>query len=211
MQSASLYRIGGSALVLGAVANAAAIILHAPQPMDLAAFGSLAQGTWVAAHWLFVIGSTFIASGLVALARHLFGTEGEGWAVLGLGTTIVTSALFVSIVAPEIVAFPILGQMAGDAGAQHAYTAVNLNLMSSVHVGIPVFGAGLSFFGLAMLGDPAIPRWMGQAGLAVGIVAIVSNWVLAEQWRAFQAVTVLEYAWLGLAGKGLMGMKAAAK
>jgi len=208
MQNPSLYRVGGSALVLGAVANAAAIILHAPQPMDLASYGSVSQGTWVAAHWLFVIGTTFLAGGLLALARHLFGTSGEGWAALGLGTTIVTSALFLAIVAPEIVAFGMLRDMGGDVDAHNAYTAVNLTLMSSVHVGLPVFAAGLAFYGMAMLGDPAIPRWMGQAGIAIGLVAIVSNWMLAEQWRAFQAVAVLQYGWLGLAGKGLMGMKA---
>lgn len=207
MQNPSLYRVGGSALVLGAVASAAAIILHAPQPMDLATFGSLSHGTWVFAHWLFVIGATLQAGGLLALARHLFGTGGEGWAALGLGTTIATSALFVSIVAPEIVAFQLLGDMGGDVDAHNAYTALNLNLMSSVHVGLPVFAAGLSFYGLAMLGDPAIPRWMGQAGIAIGVIAIVSNWMLAEQWRAFQGVAVLQYAWLALAGRGLMGMK----
>jgi hypothetical protein len=207
MQSPSLYRVGGSALVLGAVANAAAIVLHAPQPMDLAAFGALPQGPWVTAHWLFVIGTTFTAGGLLALARHLFNTSGEGWAVLGLGSTIVTSGVFVAVAAPEILAFPVLEQMSNTPVPNDIYNAINLNLMSSVHVGLPVFAAGLSFYGLAMLGDPAIPRWMGQAGIAMGIIGIVSNWLLAEQWRAFQAVFVLQFAWLALAGRGLMGMK----
>lgn len=207
MRHASMYRIGGSSLALGAVLSAVGLILHAPQPMDVGAFGMIPQGPWIASHWLFVLGTLFTTSGLLALARHLFDTAGEGWAVLGLGTTVVTSALFVAIVAPEIVAFPVLVQMSSDPGSQYAYHAVNLNLMSLVHVGIPLFSAGLAFYGLGMLGDPAIPRWMGLAGVAVGVIGIAANWVLAEQWMAFRAVSVAEYAWLALAGKGLMGMK----
>jgi hypothetical protein len=69
MRSASLYRIGGNAMLAGALLYAVALLLHAPQPMDLAAYGALAQGRWMAAHWLFAVGSVFVAGGMLALAQ----------------------------------------------------------------------------------------------------------------------------------------------
>ncbi len=212
MRSASLYRVGGNALLLGAVLYAVALLLHAPQPMDLAAYGALPQGPWMAAHWLFAVGAVFASGGLVALARHLFQTDGEGWAVLGLGANIVTAGLFVAIVAPEIVAFPVLAQMSAGGtspGAQDAYTAVNLNLMSMVHVAGPLFWIGVACYGLAMLRDAVWPRWLAQAGIAVGIVEVVSGFVLGDSWMAFKLVFVLGCAWLAFTGYTLARMKRA--
>ena len=212
MAHASLYRVGGNALLIGAVLFAAAILLHAPQPTDLTTYGTLPMGPWMAAHWLFAVGAVCIAGGLFALARHLFTTDGEGWAVLGVGATIVTASLFVAIVAPEIAAFPLLNQMnVGETsvGAQHAFTAVNLNLLSLVQVAGPLFWLGIVCYGLAMLRGAASPRWLAQVGIAVGIAEILAAFTLGERWMVFKLVFVLGCGWLALAGNALARMSPA--
>jgi hypothetical protein len=179
MRHDSLYRLGGNAVLVGGILGAVAILLHAPQPMDLAGYSALSMGPWMAAHWLFVIGSVVIAGGLASFTRHLAHTNGEGWSMLGFGAVMVAAALNVAVVAPELVAFDAFRAMNADGtnvAAQHAYTAVNLNLMSLVHVVGPVFWLGVIFFGLAMLKDTAWPRWLGQMGVAIGVIEIATNW-----------------------------------
>ena len=45
MRHESLYRLGGNAVLLGAILGGVAILLHAPQPMDLAAFSAPRRST----------------------------------------------------------------------------------------------------------------------------------------------------------------------
>jgi len=49
------------------------------------------------------------------------------------------------------------------------------------------------------LRDATWPRWLAQAGIAVGI-AVLSGFVLRENWMAFKLVFVLGCIWLALAG-----------
>src|SRR3989442_8710638 len=77
MRNPSLYRIGGSALVIGAVLDGVALLIHPPQPMDLTAFAALPHGQWVAAHWLFSVGTVFLVAGLLGAARRLFGANSD--------------------------------------------------------------------------------------------------------------------------------------
>lgn len=203
MRSDSLYRLGGYALLVGAIVSGVALMIHAPQPMDLAAFSALTMGPWMAAHWMFAIGTVLMAGGLTAFARHMARTDGEGWSVLGLAAALVTSAMFVSIVAPEIVAFDALRAMnagAGNVGAQHAFTAINLNLMSLVHVSGPLFWGSVACYALAMMKDAMWPRWMGQAGVALAVIEISANWALGENFLAFQLVFLVGCLWLAYAG-----------
>ncbi len=212
MRDASLYRVGGNALLIGAVFFGLALLLHAPQPMDLATYSALSMGPWMAAHWLFAVGTVLTAGGLVALTRHLGNTEGEGWAVLGMGANIVTAGLYVAIVAPELAGFTILGQMNADGtniAAQHAYTAINLNLLSLIHVAGPLFWFGIGCYSLAMLRDAAWPRWFAQAGIAVAVVEILAGFVLAENWTAFRLVFVVGGIWIALAGNTFARMSRA--
>ena len=51
MRNASLYRVGGMALLAGAVLNGVGVLLLAAQPLDLAAYGAGASGRWTAS-WL---------------------------------------------------------------------------------------------------------------------------------------------------------------
>jgi hypothetical protein len=204
MRSDSLYRLGGYALLVGAIVSGIALMIHAPQPMDLATFSALPMGPWMAAHWMFAIGTVLMAGGLTAFARHMARTDGEGWSVLGLATALVTSALFVAIVAPEIVGFDTLRSMntgaGGNVGAQHAYLAVNLMIMSLVHVTGPLFWGGIACYALAMLKDAMWPKWMGQAGVALAIIEIVANWAVGENFLAFQLVFLVGCLWLVYAG-----------
>jgi hypothetical protein len=85
MRYNSLYRLGGNAVLVGGIVGAVAITLHAPQPMDLAAFSAVSMGPWMAAHWLFVIGSVVIAGGLASFTRHLAHTDGEAGRCSGSG------------------------------------------------------------------------------------------------------------------------------
>src|SRR2546426_2270576 len=84
MRNPSLYRIGGSALVIGAVLDGVALLIHPPQPMDLTAFAALPHGQWVAAHWLFSVGTVFLVAGLLGPPRPFFRTDGGGLGPLGL-------------------------------------------------------------------------------------------------------------------------------
>jgi hypothetical protein len=174
-------------------------MLHAPQPMTLAAMSALPMGPWMAAHWLLAIGAILTAGGLTAFGRHLARTGGEGWSVLGVATSIATAALLVVIVAPEIVAFDALRATSTDPGAQHAYLAINLNLMSLVFVAGPLYWLGIAFFGLAMLSDAAWPRWLGMAGVAVAVINIAANWVV-QSFTVSKVLFMLGSAWLVIAG-----------
>src|SRR5262245_23495315 len=203
MRNDSLYRLGGYALVAGSIAAGLALMLHAPQPTDLSAYSALGMGTWMAAHWMFAIASVLMAGGFTAFARHMARTAGEGWSVLGLACALVTSALFVAIVAPEIVGFDTLRTMnagAGNVGAQHAFIAINLNLMSLVHVTGPLFWGGVGCYSLAMTKDAMWPRWVGFAGLAIALIEIVANWAVGENFLAFQLIFAAGCLYLAYAG-----------
>ncbi|MGH7530159.1 MAG: hypothetical protein ACREMN_07230 [Gemmatimonadales bacterium] len=212
MRNPSLYRIGGAALVAGAVLNAAGVLLHAPQPLNLAAYAAAAaSGGWMASHWFLALGATLVVAGLFALTRHLFTTRAEGWAVLGFAATAVTGALFVAVVAPEIAAFPALLQAAGagsEVAAEHAYLAVNSTLMGLMHVAAPIFWAGTVCYGLALLADAAFPRWLAQAGIAVGVVEIGSFLFVTQNWTVLRLVLLAGFVWLGLVGNSLARVKA---
>ena len=209
MRNASLYRVGGTALLAGAVLDAVAVFLHSAQPLDLASFAALAQGQWLFSHWLFVIGNTLLTGGLFAVARHLFATKNEGLSVVGFAAVVTASALFIAVVAPEIVAFPALAQSA-DPGAPQAFLAVNLYLMSLMHVAIPVFWGGIACLAVAMLGDQAFPRTFAQAGVAIALLEIIVPFTpLGENWMLFKIVFGVGFAWLAIAGNMLRSVKAA--
>ena len=199
MRHDSLYRLGGGATIVGAILWGLGLVLHAPQPMTLAAMSALPMGPWMAAHWLLAIGAILTAGGLFAFARHLFQTNGEGWAVLGVSTSIATAAMLVVIVAPEILAFDVLRATSTDPGAQHAYLAINLNLMSLVHVAGPLYWLGIGFTALAILRDAAWPRWLGMAGVAVAVVNIAANWMV-ESFTVSKLLFMLGAVWLVIAG-----------
>lgn len=199
MRHESLYRLGGGATIVGALLWAVGFLLHAPQPMTLAAMSALPMGPWMAAHWLLAIGAILTAGGLTAFGRHLARTAGEGWSVLGVTTSIATAAVLVVIVAPEIVAFDALRATSTDPGAQHAYLAINLNLMSLVHVAGPVYWLGIGFFALAMLSDAAWPRWLGLAGVAVAVINIAGNWMV-QNFTITKLLFMLGSTWLVVAG-----------
>lgn len=198
MSNPSLYRIGGAALVAGAVLQALGVMLHVPQPQDLVAYGAVAGSRWLASHWMFVVGSALATGGVLALARHLFATKGEGWAVLGLTAFLCSTTLFIAVVAPEIVAFPALLQSA-DPGAAQTYAAINLNLMSYMHVAIPVYWFGLGALAFAMTTDAAFPRKLAQAGVALGVAGILTNFLI-EDWKLFQLVFGAGFLWLVASG-----------
>jgi len=208
MRNPSLYRIGGSALALGAVLFGVGVMLHAPQPMDLTSYLATSHGQWMVSHWMLAASQLFLVGGSLALARHLFGTNGDGWATLGLAGSLVTGALFVGVIAPEIVAFQILADQGTDAGVQHAYAAVSATLISQVHVGIVLFWFGMGSFGMAMLRDTAFPRWLGQAGIALAMIEIVANFTPLGTTGS-HLVILVGAIWLAYAGYTLSKVKAA--
>jgi len=209
MRNASLYRVGGTALLVGAIGDIVAVAIHAPQPQDLATYASLGQGMWMASHWLFIVSNTLLVGGLFALARHLFSTKNEGWAILGGGAVLTTGALFAAVVAPEVLAFPALAHSSDPAAAQ-SYTAVNLNLMSLMHVSIPVFWGGIACLAIAMAGDSAFKRTVAQAGMALAVVEIVVPFTaMAENWTVFRLIFAIGFAWLAFVGLALRNVKSA--
>jgi hypothetical protein len=160
-------------------------------------------------HWLLALSQLFTVAGSLALARHLFGTNGDGWATLGLAGSLITGALFVAVVAPEIAAFPAFAQ-GTDAGAQHAFTAVATNLMSMVYVGVPLFWLGFGSFGLALLQDATFPRWVGQAGVVVAVVQIVAHFMNISNWLVARLIFIVGAAWIAYVGYSLSQVKAGA-
>jgi hypothetical protein len=200
MRNASLYRVGGTALALGALVQMIAILLHAPQPMDLAGYAATSQGRWMASHWMIVIGSALMTAGLFALARHLFTTKSEGWAVVGFGIVIASLPLWIAIVAPEILAFPLLAQST-DPSAPQAYAGINLNLMSLMHVAGPLFWIGVTVLAVAMTHDPAFNRTLSQVGVFLALFqALVGFTPLGENWVLFKVIFAVGVAWLALVG-----------
>ena len=207
MRNASLYRVGGTALLIGAIGDIGSVAIHAPQPQDLATYASLGQGMWMASHWLFIVSNTLLVGGLFALARHLFSTKNEGWAILGSAAVLTTGALFAGVVAPEVLAFPVLAQSADPAAAQ-SYTAVNLNLMSLMHVSLPIFWGGVACLAVAMAGDSAFKRGVAQAGMALAVVEIVVPFTpMGENWTVFRLILAIGFAWLAVVGLSLRNVK----
>lgn len=202
MRHASVYRLGGYAVFLGALCFGAGILLHAPQPADLAAYGAVSMGPWMASHWLIALGAALMAGGVTAYARHMSGTAGEGWSVLGFGIALVSTTLLVAVVAPEIGGFGALLQMNADGGnvaAQNAFIAINAWVGGLASVAGPLFWVGIGFFALAMLRDSAWPRWVAPTGLVVAIASIASNWVLTN-FTAVKVVSVIAALWLAATG-----------
>ena len=207
MPNSSLYRVGGTALAVGAVLQAVAILLHAPQPMDLVTYGTVAGNRWIASHWLFVAGMALSTGGLLSLARHLFTTKAEGWAVVGMGAILASSALFIAVVAPELVAFPALVQ-SPDAGAAQVYTAINLNLMSNMHVALPVYWFGIGALAYAMSSDAGFPRALAQVGVVVAVVELLAGFLITN-WTVFKLLFLAAFVWLAVTGVMLRRQRAA--
>ena len=82
--------------------------------------------------------------------------------------------------------------------------------MSLVHVAGPIFFVSLSAFGLAMLRDAAWPRWLGPAGVVIGLALVVINFTV-ENFTIFKIAFAIGFLWLATAGflfARLAGMKA---
>ncbi|MBI4546166.1 MAG: hypothetical protein HY703_13290 [Gemmatimonadetes bacterium] len=215
MRHPSLYRVGGNALLVGAVLFAAGALLHAAQPETLDEAASLAAGQWALSHWLLGIGFFLILGGFVALVRHFGGGELEGWAALGLGGVVLGTAGGMVLIAPEAATYPMLTEMQGAGGedavaASHAFLAINSGLVMGVFaMAVPAFWAGTTLFALAVARDAAFPRGLGYAGAAVG-VANVAAIFLVQSFTVHRALGVLGAAWLALLGVSMARLGRAA-
>ncbi|MBI4410571.1 MAG: hypothetical protein HY561_12735 [Gemmatimonadetes bacterium] len=200
MRHASLYRVGGYALVLGGLAAMIGIWLHPPQPMSLAEASALPQAQWQLSHWLLALGTALTIGGFVALIRHFGASASEGWAAVGLGIAVLGAANIITVVAPEVGSFSMLVGREGDVAAQHAYEAINTHLMGLIPVAATLFWVGIGCFALALSRDAAFPRWLGLLGVAVAVVELASGFLVEENWNLARLLYSLGNIWIALFG-----------
>lgn len=226
MVERDLYRWGGIAAVVGALAALVANALH-PRITDLddatsAMIEEVARsGAWVPLHLVLIAAILLIAGGLFALARSLKGGPAEGLARLAKGSLLISTS--VALVTLGIDGFS--SKDASDAWAAATGPGKDAAFAAAAAVVTVAWGAfmvmtmtfiGLTpmLFGLAITRSQEYPAALGWPVAALGAVGIVAGVVgfggqSTVFWILFLVSSGLLTLWILVMGV-LLGRKAAA-
>lgn len=184
MNDRALFRLGGLALIVAAVAGA---ILNAVHPRDLD-FDNLAESlletvaetsSWSPIHIGLVIAAALGIVGFMGLYRSISGDTGSALARLALVSSIVGGSVLIVTLALDGVAVKHAADIWSGEGADQGVALVMAEILTAVTASllsvslILFFGLGFGLFGLAIALGDGYPRWLGW--LAV-IGALASIW-----------------------------------
>lgn len=200
-------------LLLGAAAVAVAGVFHpmltGDGPAQLTAIAG--APAWRAVHWSFAAGFVAVVAGLAGLGARSAGTPGDRAARVGaLVSTFGYAMLLVGVLfmlgAATQLADTYTRGAPGLAGthAVFLYDMLHPFAQAAVRIGAVGVSFGLYAMGWAALAGGALPRWLGLAGVAGGVIGVfgaavaapdtawlVMGVALATLWQVGAAVVVL--------------------
>lgn len=200
------HRLGGIALLLGALCGFVGGLLHGPQPGTLEAYAQLGAG-WTASHVGIALAGTLLVVAAVFLARRFGGTSTEGWGLVGTGMLLVAGVSLLAVGTLETVGFSaLLGASEGGSAvaAEHGFLATTAVMTSLATAGGYLLAAAVAFYGVAMLGSEDWPGWLGWAGVVIGAAAPVLDLTGVTVPGAPNLVLYLLTAWLAVFAVALM-------
>ena len=200
MRALAGSRIGPIAAIAGAILLFVGTYLHpmsADPNVPIAAFTEYASSThWVAIHLLQLFGMLLIAAALVLLSRSIADGPAAEWATLGAAGAIASASVAAALQGVDGVALKFMVDAwaaAPDSGKPAIFDAafgvrqveVGLAAMSSLLLGLTA-----TIYGVALLIDGRLPKWLGAVAILGGIPAAVAGVVMAHTGFSDQSMVV---------------------
>ena len=200
-------------LLVGSLLAVSAGIAHpdltGDGPTQLATIAQCEQ--WRAIHWGFLFSFALSLTGLVGVAGAHAGTPGEGGARAGLivgtfayGAWLLTVAFMGG--AGWALARSFTTAEPGLAGTHAVFLYDMLRPFALAAQRAAAFALGIAtcLFGRGVLNGKVLPRWLGAAGVAAGLVGVALALAFREDTKADQAAYVLPVLWQVVTGAVLL-------
>jgi len=201
------------ALLIGSLLVVAAAVAHPDLRGDGAAQLTLiAQcAAWRAIHWALLFGFALALTGLVGLVGMHVGTPGESAARAGVLVGIFAYAVWAVLVAFMVGAGGTLAlsYVAAEPGlaATHAvflYDMLHPFALAAQRTAAFALGISTFLFGWAVINGKVLPRRLGAAAVASGLVAIGLALAFPESAKPDEAAFVLPVLWQVVTGAVLL-------
>ncbi len=191
-------------LIVGSLLAVAAGIAHPDLTGDGAAqLVAIAHcAGWRAIHWGFLFSFPLSLTGLAGLVGRHAGTPGEGAGRAGLIVAAFAYGAWLLTVAFMGGAGWALARSfaTGEPGpaAMHAvflYDMLRPFALAAQRAAAFALGIATYLFGRGVLNGKVLPRWLGAAGVAAGLVGMALALAFGEDTKADQAAYVLPVLW----------------
>ncbi len=169
---------------------------------------------WRAIHWSFLFGFALSLTGLMGVVSRHLGTAGEGAARAGVIVALLAYGAWTTIVAYMVGTGWTLAQnyIAAEPGmtATHAVFVYDMTRPFALAAQrLAGFALGIStyLFGWGAVQARVLPRWLGWAGIASGLVGVALAAIFGEATKADQAAFVLPVVWQLVAALVLLAQR----
>ena len=193
-------RIGPAAAISGAVLVLVGTYWHpsAANPnQPVAAFTEYAANEpWVAIHLLQLVGVVLIMAALVLLGRSMERGPAAEWAAVGMTGATASIALYGALQAVDGVALKAMVDLwAATPAAEKAQAFQAALAVRHIEIGLAsvnglLIGLTAALYGVALLIDDRVPRWMGALAIAGGIPTAAAGAVIAYAGFSDLALTI---------------------
>ena len=191
-------------LLTGALLIIVAAALHPDLAGDGAAqLAIIARcDAWRAIHWAFLFGIALSLTGLVGVVASHAGTAGERSARGGVVVAVLAYSAWMVIVAFMAGTGWTLAQsyIAAEPGltatrAVFLYDMTHPFALAAQRLAAFALGISTYLFGWGVVQARALPRWLGWAGVASGLVAVALALGFGEATKADEAAFALPVLW----------------
>ena len=201
MSEPLLFRIGSVSAVVGGALAIVVNVLHPrtagiDQPENWVAMVA-ASGIWLGDHVAIMFPNLMLTGGLIAIAHSITKERGAAWAQLGYAGAVISAALLAVWIAIDGIATKAVADAWASAPAAekaaafrlgHAMMRINVALFS---VWLLVWGVTIVLYGLAVATTTLYPRWLGMAGVLVGLGATLVGLTQALTGPSHLVTTIL--------------------
>jgi hypothetical protein len=182
-------RVGPAAAIIGALLVLVGTTLH-PSAADpnqpSAAFAEYAASQpWIMIHLVQLAGVVLIMAALVLLARRMARGPAAEWATLGMAGAIATIALYAALQAVDGVALKaMVDSWAATPAPENAAVFQAALAVRRIEIGLSgtsglLGGLTCALFGIALLLDARVPKWVGVLAIGGGAPMAIAGVVIA--------------------------------
>ncbi len=214
MRSASLYRMSGYCLILGALLSTVAMLLLPQGGSSPAEVVARLGPRWMSAGALLILGNVLLIAGAIGIYRHFVGGEQEGWALLAAvacATGLITESGGMAI---GTLGLSGLHQMVLTTGAlatgQPAEGALISGMGALAAVGGTLGWLALVPLGVAMRRDVVWSKFVARGAIAFGVVEAVGGFLVTSNRLAALMLMILGFAYVALLGNAVIRIPRAA-
>jgi hypothetical protein len=182
-------RIISIAAISGALFLFAGTYLHpmnADPNVPSAAFTEYAADHhWVASHLMQLLGIAMMVAALILLSRRMAGGPTDAAAILGTAGAVASLAVAAALQAVDGVALKaMVNAWALASGREKEVLFQAAFAVRQIEIGLAsiaslLFGLTVSIYGIALLTDPRLPKWLGFMAIAGGAPTAIAGIVIA--------------------------------